>query len=236
MYWLSNCLKRQVQKNTIMFVHKLLYTNITISDNVLVFVGFYIGSEKKFDGYNHFALIGSITVVAMFSSEIVAKLKKTKVHPTKPKQPNQPNQNSQTRFVIGNLIPFTNLNMVFAFGIFARTIIDIIWTTKYGFPKIAIQTTFMLICLLLFNADAKTYFKRRLAAWRAVDMAAKNNKVKPGPSEDVQEKQVEMQDENQRGDDNILQNEENREMADAGQICVVPKKGQVLYQKSHIGK
>ena len=145
----------------------------------------------------------------MIGSEVVAKLKKTKIQPSQPGKV----------FVIGNLIPFKNLNIVFAFGIIVRATIDIIWTTKYGLPKIAIQTTIMLLCLLLCNTDAKTYFKRRLSACRGVDMEARS---KPEPTEPIPVEQVEMQDENHQGDDNVLQNEESTETADADQIHVVP--------------
>lgn len=144
----------------------------------------------------------------MIGSEIVAKVKKKKVHPSQPSKV----------FVIGNLIPFKNLNMVFAFGIIVRAIIDIVWTTKYGLPKIAIQTTVMLFCLLLCNADAKTHFKRRFAAWRGVDIGAKNTKGTPEPTEDIQMDSVEIQDE---------EHQENNHTSDieptvADQIYVVP--------------
>lgn len=128
------------------------------------------------DGMNTFALIATIASVTMVVSEIVAKIKKKKIQPSQPAKV----------FVIGNMIPFTNLNIVFALSIMVRVIIDLIWNSTYGLPKIAIQITFMLMCLLLCNDDAKTYAKRRFAAWRGVNVGPGNNKVKPGPREDLQ--------------------------------------------------
>ena len=68
--------------------------------------------------------------------------------------------------VISNLIPFTRLNLIFAFSIVTSVVIRIIQTTRIGVPYLSIQIVVMLICLLLSNSKAKFQFKTKCAAHR----------------------------------------------------------------------
>ena len=73
--------------------------------------------------------------------------------------------------VISNLIPFTSLNLIFAFSIVISVVIRLIQTTQIGVPKLSIQIVVMLICLLFSNSKAKIYFKTKCAAHRQRDMS-----------------------------------------------------------------
>ena len=102
----------------------------------------------------------------MVLSEIIAKTKKRKISPEVLNA-----QSSQvSKFLISNLIPFTTLNLIFAFSIIVSAVIRTIQKTQLGIPNISIQITVMLICFLFSNPDAKKPFKRRSAALRGVDL------------------------------------------------------------------
>ena len=123
---------------------------------MLVAVAYYIGSEKEYNGEFYFALVGYTTAVAMIFSEIVAKTKKT----------NQTVQNAASgtsQSVIANLIPFTTLNIIFAFSILINAIVKVIQSTQIGVPKLSIQLTAMLLCLLFANSEAVTRARKMLA-------------------------------------------------------------------------
>ena len=71
---------------------------------------------------------------------------------------------------IANLIPFTNLNIIFAFSIIA--IIAILLVLEQAFPKfqehpflLGIQMNLFLSCLLLTNPEAIERLGRRLKTW-----------------------------------------------------------------------
>ena len=71
---------------------------------------------------------------------------------------------------IANLIPFTNLNIIFAFSIIA--IIAILLVLEQAFPKfqerpflLGIQMNLFLSCLLITNPEAIERLGRRLKAW-----------------------------------------------------------------------
>ena len=71
---------------------------------------------------------------------------------------------------IANLIPFTNLNLIFAFSIIA--IIAILLVLEQAFPKfqerpflLGIQMNLFLSCLLITNPEAIERLGRRLKAW-----------------------------------------------------------------------
>ena len=71
---------------------------------------------------------------------------------------------------IANLIPFTNLNIIFAFSIIA--IIAILLVLEQAFPKfqerpflLGIQMNVFLSCLLLTNPQAIERLVRRLKTW-----------------------------------------------------------------------
>ena len=73
--------------------------------------------------------------------------------------------------VISNLIPFTSLNLIFAFSIVISVVIRLIQTTQIGVPKLSIQIVVMLICLLFSNSKAKIHFKTKCATHRQTDMS-----------------------------------------------------------------
>ena len=93
------------------------------ADNVLVAVAYYIGSEKDFDGVFPYTILGFFTALAMVAAEFVAKKRKRKVGSAKPILEN-PNQKKS--LVISNLIPFTTLNVIFAFGVVVSAIIKLV--------------------------------------------------------------------------------------------------------------
>ena len=71
---------------------------------------------------------------------------------------------------IANLIPFTNLNIIFAFSIIA--IIAILLILEQAFPKfqerpflLGIQMNLFLSCLLLTNPEAIERLGRRIKSW-----------------------------------------------------------------------
>ena len=123
---------------------------------MLVAVGYYIGSEREYDGEFPFTVLGYLCAVAMISSEIVAKIKRKKINPA--------SQNNANRMslVISNLIPFTRLNTIFAFSIVASAITKVVQSTQIGLPKMSIQITVMLLCLLFSNSEALTRAKNKV--------------------------------------------------------------------------
>ena len=133
---------------------------------MLVAVAYYIGSEKGYEGGFPFIVLAFITTACMVSSEVIAKLKKRKISPEAPNA-----QTSQvSKLIISNLIPFTTLNLIFAFSIVISVVIRSIQKTQIGIPNISIQITVVLVCLLFSNPDAKKHFQRRSAAFRGVDL------------------------------------------------------------------
>ena len=71
---------------------------------------------------------------------------------------------------IANLIPFTNLNLIFAFSIIA--IIAILLVLEQAFPKfqerpflLGIQMNLFLSCLLITNPEAIERLGRRMKTW-----------------------------------------------------------------------
>ena len=148
---------------------------------MLVAVAYYIGSEKEYDGEFYFVLVGYTTAVAMIFSEIVAKTKKK----------NQTVQNAASgtsQSVIANLIPFTTLNIIFAFSILIHAIVKVIQSTQIGVPKLSIQLTAMLLCLLFANSEAVTRARKMLAGLSGNNSVlpttmAKLDEVSPQPRE-----------------------------------------------------
>ena len=137
-------------------------------DNVLVAVAYYIGSEKEYDGVFPFAILAYVTTACMISSEIIAKIKarKRKISPASARIPKI---SLGKNLVISNFIPFTTLNLIFAFSIVTSTVIRVIQQTQIGVPNLSIQMVVMRICLLFSNSEAKKHFKRRYAAFRELD-------------------------------------------------------------------
>ena len=141
-------------------------TKLFFTDNVLVASAYYIGSEKKYDGDFPYIIIMGITTICMVSSEIVAKTRKRKIEPSSSKPVNA---NQSKNMVISNLIPFTRLNLIFAFSGIISAVIRIIQRTQIGVPKLSIQIVVMLICLLLSNSEAKKHFMRKCSSMRGLD-------------------------------------------------------------------
>ena len=71
--------------------------------------------------------------------------------------------------VIANLIPFTTLNLAFAFGFVVTVLIKALNPTQIGMPKLSINVSVMLVSLVWSNSDARSHFKRKLALWRGQD-------------------------------------------------------------------
>ena len=100
-------------------------------DNVLVAVAYYIGAEKEVDGALPFSILGFFTTPCLICSEIIARTRKRKISPTGVKS----NQNRSRNLVISNLIPFTKLNIIFAFGCLIMALvkaIEVIYKTQYS--------------------------------------------------------------------------------------------------------
>ena len=150
----------------------------SFTDNVLVAAAYYIGSEKKYDGNFPYIILMGITGICMVSSEIVAKARKRKINPGSPKIASV---NQGKNMVISNLIPFTRLNLIFAFSGIISAIIRVIQRTQLGVPKLSIQIVVMLICLLLSNSGAKTHFKRKFCSMCGMDPEVYRNKASPNP-------------------------------------------------------
>ena len=72
--------------------------------------------------------------------------------------------------VISNLIPFTKLNLIFAFDFVVNTFIKMLNPTQIGAPTISIQFNVMLLMLVFTNSEARSHFKRKVAAWRGLDL------------------------------------------------------------------
>ena len=147
----------------------LTFQSMSISDNVLVAVSYYIGHEKEFTGEFPFAVLVYVTASCMVTSEIIATRKKRKINPQKSTKC-QGNQGK--KMVIFNLIPFTRLNLIFAFSAMITAIIRILQNTQKGVPNLSIQIVVMLLCLLATNNEAKLHFKRKYVALRGTDMEA----------------------------------------------------------------
>jgi hypothetical protein len=141
---------------------------VTVSDDVLVAAAYYIGTEMDYNGASPFAILAYITTGCMISSEILAKIKKRKRR-ISPAMASIPDINLVKSLVISNFIPFTTLNIIFAFSIVISAIIKVFQQKQIGVPILSIQMVVMQICLLFSNSEAKKHFKRRLAAFREVD-------------------------------------------------------------------
>ena len=152
-------------KKKILIKVVLLTHLFCIPDTVLISVGFYLGEEKSNGNACPFLIVGLITVAAMVISEIVA-------------QTRQPQVQGQTNQTNSNLIPFSNLNLMFCFGILTRLIITSIKKDLVGIPLLSIQSSAMLVCLLFTNTNAKERFKKRVRTWREVNMDLEQNRNK----------------------------------------------------------
>ena len=72
----------------------------------------------------------------------------------------------EKNMIISNLIPFTRLNLIFAFDFFINSIVKLFNPTQIGVPKLSIHANVMLLLLILTNCEARSHFQRKLAAWR----------------------------------------------------------------------
>ena len=139
-------------------------------DNILIAAAYYIGVEKRIDGHFCFIILALVTTACMILSEIIAKTRKRKINPVIAKVSQK---SIDKKMVISNLIPFTRLNLIFAFSIVISVVIRLIQTTQIGVPYLSIQIVVMLICLLLSNSKAKFQFKTKCAAHRKRYMSGK---------------------------------------------------------------
>ena len=142
-----------------------------VPDAVLVTVGFYLGENKEnIGGAIPIIIICSVTLAAMVASEVVAQLQNSQ---------GQPQTHQENTFVISNLIPFRNLNVMFAFGYLIRLVLWCFQKELLGVPMLSIQGNAMLICLLVNNDEAKKRFKKRLRKWRGnnVELEQRGNDV-----------------------------------------------------------
>jgi hypothetical protein len=118
----------------------------------------------------------------MLASEIVAAIKKRKkkrkIGPTKS---NIIQGNQGKKMVISNLIPFTKLNLTFAFSALITCFIRIFQNIQIGVPNLSIQLVVMLICLLLTNPEARAHLRRKTSAFREVDLEANEQKISLAP-------------------------------------------------------
>ena len=72
--------------------------------------------------------------------------------------------------IISNLIPFKSLNLIIAIDFVINAIVKLLNPTQIGLPKLSIHGNVMLLLLVLTNPDARSHFKRKLAAWRGRDV------------------------------------------------------------------
>ena len=125
------------------------------SDNVRVAVAYYIGHEKEYDGETAYVMLAYLTSASMVASEIVAKIKKRKVRDTG-------NITCEGNRLITNLIPFTNLNIIFAFSFSVNAVIHVIQDKQVGAPNLSIQVVIILACLLITNKNARLQLRKWL--------------------------------------------------------------------------
>ena len=144
-----------------------------VSDTVLIGVGFYLGLGKSNGNFYPFLAPGLAAVAAMVASEVVARARKPR------SQTNQTNGH-----IISNLIPFSNLNLMFAFGILTRLLAMCIKKDLVGVPLLSIQSTVMLLSLLATNSGAKERLRKRISRWRAIrrDLEQTRNSERIGPT------------------------------------------------------
>ena len=86
-----------------------------------------------------FVVLAIATVFCMVLSEFIATRKK-RISPV---------QATNSNMVISNLIPFSKLNLIFAFDFVVNTIIKMLNPTQIGAPTISIQFNVMLLMLVL---------------------------------------------------------------------------------------
>ena len=141
--------------------------NFAFSDQVRIAAAFYIGKEKEYKLPLMFFLFPVFTAISMFSSEIFARVRRKKISPV---QASNRNNTSSKNMIISNLIPFTRLNLIFAFDLVVNSIVKLFNPTQIGVPKLSIHGNVLLLLLVFSNSEARCHFKRKVAAWRGVDM------------------------------------------------------------------
>ena len=128
---------------------------------------FYIGTEKDYKFPLVFFLLAVFTAMSMLLSEIFARMKRKRINPVPARSINN---NHRTNMVISNLIPFTKLNLIYAVDFVLMSIVKLFNPTQMGVPKLSLHGSMMLLLLVLTNSDARSHFKRKLAAWRGRDL------------------------------------------------------------------
>ena len=128
---------------------------------------YYIGTEKKPKLPLLFAIQGVFMAACMVLSEIIARMKMKRISPI---QASNIKNNYGKNMIISNLIPFTTLNLIFALTVFINAIVKLFNPTQIGAPKLSIHGNLLLLMLVLTNSEARSHFKRKLAAWRGRDL------------------------------------------------------------------
>ena len=164
----------------------------------------------------HITFLGAFAYISMTISEIVSRCYNKSKNKTNFQQNIENSSVSsvaihclKNNMVISNLIPFKNLNLIFALGIALHSIMKIIQTAQLGVPKLSIQATFMLLCFLFSNSKAKHHFYRKLAALRGQDqpvdrqrqawtVKTTNSQHRLGPESRVPEIKIKVKAEGQR--------------------------------------
>ena len=136
-------------------------------DNVRIAAAYYIGTEKKLSIPLQFVFLAISAAICMVASEIVARIKRKRISPV---QAANSNNTRGKNMVISNLIPFTNLNLIMAFNFVVGSFIKVFATTEMGVPTISINTSVTLLLLVFTNSEARSHFKRKVVAWRRVDI------------------------------------------------------------------
>ena len=126
---------------------------------------FYIGTEKVYKFPLLFFLLAIFTAISMILSEIFARMRRKRISPAR-----SVNNNHKTNMVISNLIPFTKLNLIYAFDFVVNAIVKLFNPTQMGVPKLSLHGSMMLLLLVFSNYEARHHFKRKLAVWRGVDL------------------------------------------------------------------
>ena len=138
---------------------------VFFSDQVRIAAAFYIGTEKKYEFPLIFFFLAVFTAMSMILSEIFARTRIRIISPAP-----RCNNNHPTNMVISNLIPFTKLNLIYAFDFVVNAIVKLFNPTQMGVPKLSLHGSMMLLLLVLSNPGARSHFKRKLATWRGVDL------------------------------------------------------------------
>ena len=77
------------------------------------------------------------------------------------KKTNDSTKDTKKKVLISNLIPFTTLNVIFAFSCVVSTVVRLIQNTQVGVPNLSVQLSTMILCLLFANSEVNQAIKKR---------------------------------------------------------------------------